>query len=259
MILITNKLFCLILREFFYSTDTLKLQCFYNSTGRTDFTMGGDSTESEMCQVYLYYYPATSNPATTVGSFPSVLVPPYQMRYDGEFATFIEYGSLQLLNSTSAGTYHLNTPPTVLPACTTTYSSPYTIGTKDTTYLPISSFNPNFYTESTILDPLGKFKLYWKVQLYNDGSKNGVISFAAEVETSGWLGFGISPSGSMIGADVIIGWVNTTTQTVSILDRKAIQHAQPPIDPSQDIFNVYGFKGLLPRVNISQNSLYYHP
>lgn len=242
----------------FYSSDTMKLQCFYDSSEKTTPTYGGDATENEMCQVYLYYYPATANPLTTVASYPAVLTPPYTMRTDGEFDTFVEYGMLHLGNSSTAGTYHLTTPPTILPTCTTTHSTPYSGGTSGTNYLPISEFDPNFYPNSMILDAEGKYKLYWKVTMDSNGG-NGIISLAAEVETGGWLGFGISPSGNMIGSDVIIGWVNTTTKTVSILDRKATQHAQPQIDKSQDVFNVYGFKGLYPKVNFTGNPLYYYP
>jgi len=242
-----------------YSTDTLKLQCFYDSTGIDTPTEGGQSTTNEMCQVYLYYYPATSNPATLVGSYPAALTPPYNLRKDGVYPTFLEFGLLQLGNNTSFGTYHLDTPPIVVPPCTTTHSTPYSIGTAGTTFLPISEFNPGSYPNSLVLDEAGKYKLYWKLSLNSSDATNGIISFAAEVETDGWLGLGISPSGNMIGSDVVIGWVDTETKTVSLLDRKAIAHAQPQIDKSQDIFNVFGYKGQYPKVVVGQDSLYYYP
>ena len=33
------------------------------------------------------------------------------------------------------------------------------------------------------------------------------IYFAVNVSTTGWIGFGLSPTGQMTGSDVVIGWV----------------------------------------------------
>ena len=33
------------------------------------------------------------------------------------------------------------------------------------------------------------------------------IHFAVNVSTTGWVGFGVSPTGQMPGSDVVIGWV----------------------------------------------------
>jgi len=258
-ILIFNKLFYLKLQNFCTVPIPLNCSCVYDSTGISTPTKGGQATTNEMCQVYLYYYPATANPGTLVGSYPADLSPPYDMRKDGVYPTFIEFGLLQQGNYSSAGTYHLDTPPIIVPTCKTTHSSKYTIGTAGTTFMPITEFNPLNYPNSMILDELGKYKLYWKVSLNSSDPTNGVISFAAEVETDGWLGLGISPSGNMIGSDVVIGWVDIDTKTVSLLDRKAIAHVQPQIDQSQDIFDVVGYKGQYPKAIPQQSSLYYYP
>ena len=45
--------------------------------------------------------------------------------------------------------------------------------------------------------------LYW-----NFSSSTELISFAVKVQTTGWIGFGISPNGQMPGSDVVIGWVD---------------------------------------------------
>ena len=49
-------------------------------------------------------------------------------------------------------------------------------------------------------DPI--YELYWDFDNVAE-----TISFAARVKTLGWVGFGLSPNGGMIGSDVVIGWV----------------------------------------------------
>ena len=62
------------------------------------------------------------------------------------------------------------------------------------------------YDHAAYLDPDEKFKLYWSVKDVNES-----IHFAVEVKTTGWVGFGISAglSGSMKGADIVMGWVDS--------------------------------------------------
>ena len=58
------------------------------------------------------------------------------------------------------------------------------------------------YRFSATLDSDGQYKLHWN---YNLSAQ--IISFAVRVQTTGWVGFGISPNGGMVGSDVVIGWV----------------------------------------------------
>ena len=62
------------------------------------------------------------------------------------------------------------------------------------------------YDHSAWLEPNEIYKLYWSV---NHADKS--IKFAAEVKTTGWVGFGISKglTRNMIGADIAIGWVDS--------------------------------------------------
>ena len=60
------------------------------------------------------------------------------------------------------------------------------------------------YRFSAVLDPNGQYELYWNYNL-----TAGTISFAVRVETTGWVGFGLSPNGQMPGSDVVIGWVDS--------------------------------------------------
>ena len=48
----------------------------------------------------------------------------------------------------------------------------------------------------------GLYELYWN--FVNEAEE---ISFAVRVQTTGWVGFGLSPNGGMPNSDVIIGWV----------------------------------------------------
>lgn len=62
------------------------------------------------------------------------------------------------------------------------------------------------YDHSAWLEPNEIYKLHWSV---NRADKS--IKFAAEVKTTGWIGFGISKglTGNMVGADIAIGWVDS--------------------------------------------------
>ena len=62
---------------------------------------------------------------------------------------------------------------------------------------------PAAYRFSATLDPNGLYELYWNYNLTLQ-----TISFAVRVQTTGWVGFGVSPNGQMPGSDVVIGWVD---------------------------------------------------
>ncbi|XP_078694608.1 DBH-like monooxygenase protein 1 homolog [Branchiostoma floridae x Branchiostoma belcheri] len=81
------------------------------------------------------------------------------------------------------------------------------------------------FTHHESLDEDGKFLLFWKF----DEEK---IEFEARVQTTGWVGLGLSPNGGMPGSDIAIGWVKDGT--AHLTDRYADEKAQPPVDESQD-------------------------
>uniref|UniRef100_A0A8C8G641 DOMON domain-containing protein n=1 Tax=Oncorhynchus tshawytscha TaxID=74940 RepID=A0A8C8G641_ONCTS len=56
------------------------------------------------------------------------------------------------------------------------------------------------FRHSTILDPHGKYHLKWRFD-------RGTITFEIEVETTGYVGFGLSPNGAMALSDIVIGGV----------------------------------------------------
>ena len=47
------------------------------------------------------------------------------------------------------------------------------------------------------------YTLHW-----NFTREQNTIYFAVNVSTTGWVGFGLSPTGGMVNSDLVIGWVN---------------------------------------------------
>ncbi|CAH1233413.1 MOXD1 [Branchiostoma lanceolatum] len=90
-----------------------------------------------------------------------------------------------------------------------------------------------FHPHHESLDEEGKFHLFWKF----DDEK---IEFEAQVQTTGWVGLGLSPNGGMPGSDIAIGWVKDGT--VHLTDRYAEAQEQPPVDESQDWELVSGYE-----------------
>ena len=52
------------------------------------------------------------------------------------------------------------------------------------------------------------YQLQWT---FDDVRKT--ITFNVVVHTTGWVGFGLSPNGGMVGSDVVIGWVSSDGRT----------------------------------------------
>ena len=59
------------------------------------------------------------------------------------------------------------------------------------------------YTYSVQLDNEGHYTMFYS---YDDDSS--ILRIAVLVETTGWIGLGISPNGQMPGSDVVMGWVD---------------------------------------------------
>ena len=51
----------------------------------------------------------------------------------------------------------------------------------------------------------GLYELYWSFD-----NEAETIAFAVRVQTTGWVGFGLSPNGQMPNSDVVIGWVENS-------------------------------------------------
>lgn len=55
-----------------------------------------------------------------------------------------------------------------------------------------------------VLDPDNRYHVKW---LFDKSSE--IIVFNTCVKTRGWIGFGFSPNGGMIGSDLVIAWVDS--------------------------------------------------
>ena len=51
----------------------------------------------------------------------------------------------------------------------------------------------------------GLYQLFWRFD-----NEAETIEFAVRVQTTGWVGFGLSPNGQMPNSDVVIGWVENS-------------------------------------------------
>ena len=67
----------------------------------------------------------------------------------------------------------------------------------------ISATESTVWEYHTVLDPHQKFSVKWNIN-----ADETSITFLCEVQTRGWIGFGLSPNGGMKNSDLIIAWVN---------------------------------------------------
>ncbi|XP_021960173.1 DBH-like monooxygenase protein 2 homolog [Folsomia candida] len=88
------------------------------------------------------------------------------------------------------------------------------------------------------LDGYGNVLLAWE---YDESSQ--IISFELEVATEGFVGFGISPSGSMTGADIFIGGV-LPNGTAYGADYIGLGNFSPKLDDHQDWTLLCGMEAL---------------
>lgn len=91
----------------------------------------------------------------------------------------------------------------------------------------------DFFTaeHSKLLDesrPWG-YRVSWTVA-------EGSITLGVEAKTDGWVGFGIAElsSGSMPGADMVIGYFDDRTNKIVVKDTYALNYVTPLMDDSQD-------------------------
>jgi hypothetical protein len=83
--------------------------------------------------------------------------------------------------------------------------------------------------EAEPLDPENKYLLSWEVDLDTE-----VVTFNVVVETRGFVGFGISPSGNMIGADIFIGGVDSISGFNYYFDMHGVANGPPIRDERND-------------------------
>ncbi|XP_069098966.1 DBH-like monooxygenase protein 2 [Pleurodeles waltl] len=73
------------------------------------------------------------------------------------------------------------------------------------------------------------------VLLWNFNKTTEEITFALQVRTTGWIGFGLSPSGGMTGADIVIGGASpSSNQSTYFADYHGVGEVTPVQDAVQD-------------------------
>ena len=63
------------------------------------------------------------------------------------------------------------------------------------------------YTYNVQLDNEGRYTMF-----YSYDTELSILRIAVLVQTTGWIGLGISPNGQMPGSDVVMGWVDRSGQ-----------------------------------------------
>jgi len=201
--------------------DSFQVECHYNTVGRTAPTVFGLGTHQEMCFAFILYYPALplGNEYCSYGD------------YTGITSDQMGFASNKTIYCGSTLITDWNGPPAVIP-----YQAPpcnYTPPPSNMSTTPMlqSKLNINDYANNVALDPAGLYQLYWNVD-----TENQLLHAAVQVETNGWVGFGISPQG-MAGSDVFIGWVKDGQ--VHFADRYAYQQGIiPTMDVHQDYYAI---------------------
>ena len=88
----------------------------------------------------------------------------------------------------------------------------------------IDEFDYNQY-----LDDDETFRLFWTIL-------NGThVEFGVSAQTTGWVGFGISPTGQMPLSDIAFAWFDDTDLSVHLEDRHTVGRSTPIIDDQQDL------------------------
>lgn len=90
------------------------------------------------------------------------------------------------------------------------------------------AFNTSFYAHHLSLDD--SYELFWNVG-ETDG-KPSMIHLGIIAQTTGWVGFGLSPQGGMPGSDILMAWIDDK-QHLQVSDRMARANALPPLDRKQ--------------------------
>ena len=236
---------------------SLLLACTYNTMQRANVTTGGIASTNEMCTSFMWYYPKAN----------------WQQPYIAAQTSQAASGNHTVI---CGNKYLVNVPPPVytplppLPTCKATserhrqYGQHGAMsGSDGTTLISAERWlaDRSSYTRSEVLDDEGRVVLYWNVT-YDQQSANGVVRFAVEAETSGWVGLGVSSSGAMIDADTVIGWVSSgsgaSTAAVSLTDRYNRQYKQPAVDAWQDVWAVSGVQAVMPSTIPVISPIYYN-
>jgi hypothetical protein len=218
--------------------DHLDVDCTFNTMRHSEAVVGGLGTQNEMCLAFLIYYPRIPMHGCFMYNVPE----DYNMTRDGfKIVDITEDGRNMAHCKPDGKTDHLftdysmdrvlepeeecvaSTPPAG--AELQTMSHGFT-DTKD-----VDQFLGSFAHSYPLHDDMD---LYWT---HNEAENT--VDFTVDVRASGWVGLGLSKSGGMGGADMIMGWI-TEEGDVHMQDRHSEVSAMPVVDSVQSIWNVKG-------------------
>ncbi len=93
--------------------------------------------------------------------------------------------------------------------------------------LILASFSPSKYPNTAVLSPY--YTIFWSIN-------ENTFHLAIQAQTTGWVGFGLGEptSGSMPGADILVGFVESSSGKTTISDRFSLDYVEPAIDICQD-------------------------
>ncbi|GMI07325.1 hypothetical protein TrVE_jg851 [Triparma verrucosa] len=215
--------------------DEIHTTCQFNTEGKSENTKFGLATDDEMCLTYLWYYPL--QPKADRCIFANVDIANYELTsitdnpYDNR-----EEGSVILPvalceNANFAVSSHLP------PSQTDGDAECVKRALGGDMYLEGvgAAFDEANYMFESALDE--NYKMYWS---YDEEEE--VLSVAAKVKTTGWVGLGFG-RGNMIGSDVVLGWVDDADGAYYFSDRFAKANVVPEVDESQDYWGVSVVQG----------------
>lgn len=99
------------------------------------------------------------------------------------------------------------------------------------------------YLHSAYLDDNETVLFKWRVAATRAGEQQIMLYLDAEISapTLGYIGWGISTNGGMVGADILLMWVDDATGTSHMQDRYADAFAEPKLDDDQS--SILDFEG----------------
>ncbi|CAI5478453.1 unnamed protein product [Closterium sp. Yama58-4] len=233
--------------------DEIRTTCVWDSTTRTNVTVGGPAAENEMCVNYLVYYSATQIQEmhacyTVCGAIDNdtMVIDPSRLDLSTHYVCGPGHNPFIPTGKSCVISYGCLDNVTVLYGCPDqTKISLSTIPVDDiSTPLQPGDFSPSAAaiaaasTANTndVASPIDtnalasrsnttgkaapaaaadpRLELHWTV---NDS--DATIRLAVRANTAGWLAIGISEIGSMAGSDVLVAWVAEKEGRVYATDR----------------------------------------
>eukprot|EP00245_Coleochaete_scutata_P017234 TRINITY_DN834_c0_g4_i1.p1 TRINITY_DN834_c0_g4~~TRINITY_DN834_c0_g4_i1.p1 ORF type:complete len:1008 (-),score=127.44 TRINITY_DN834_c0_g4_i1:889-3912(-) len=227
--------------------DVLKTTCIWDSSNRNDVTLGGESTQNEMCMNYMLYYPLQENLVggchngclnPKADDLMNAFQPPFE-GYGKEIQFCNDSTSIQTNNSCLYGpTGGQNEVVPPLFGCPASSLALVSAATRSQLQVPAKMSTTSTTPSKSCTSPFkgndvpfqncktlgGGFSLKWNV------SSPSNVTVAFSHPHNGWLAFGLSTSGEMVGSSAIVGFPSADGVTMDnyFLGGKSTQDVKPP-------------------------------